>query len=70
MDTETAIKKAMEMAENRVKKIAINTAAKMPSQKYLLRQMIKEETKNTKTVIVEGIKKDTSKVTMDIGIRA
>jgi hypothetical protein len=68
--TKMVIKKVMEMAENRAKKIAINMAAEKLSRKSPLLPMITDGPKITKTVIIEGTKKDTSKVTMDIGIRA
>jgi len=70
MVTKTAIKKVMEMAENRAKKIAINMAAEKLSRKSLLLSMITDGPRITKTIIIEGTKKDTLKVTMDIGIRA
>lgn len=63
-------KKATQRAKNRVRKTVINTAAEIPSRKFLPLPMTIDGPKTIKIVTTKALKEDTLTVTMEIDTRA
>jgi folate-dependent tRNA-U54 methylase TrmFO/GidA len=69
MATAMAIEKVTKVVKNRAKVTVINMAVKKISRRSHCLPAITDGPSTTKTLLIEGTKKDTSMVIMEIGIR-
>ncbi|MGI5991597.1 MAG: hypothetical protein ACOX7Y_04855 [Methanosarcina sp.] len=69
MATAMAIEKVTKVVKNRAKVTVINMAVKKISRRFHCLSVITDGPSTTKTLLIEGTKKDTSMVIIEIGIR-